>query len=574
MKAAFSSQAVYNVCVIGSGPAGIIVALEYCRLNPHQKVLLVEYGYKDQPVKNGLDDSIKNMNPVNHHDPYECTNKGLGGTSNTWGGRCVMYDEVDFTDRPVLDGGCTWDKRLFTEIKSFVPRAATYFECGEPVFNLNDIPAFKNQRIAENFQQGIVTDSVIERWSMPTRFGKRYAAAMAACSNLAILEGFEAREFTAPDHNGQVEVLKVRSTRNNEWKEIKAEKFVIAAGAQESTRILLRNQQLFNNLDNGSPPALGKYYQGHLSGKIASVRFTGDAKKTDYGFLRNADGTYIRRRFQFSSDFLVKQNLLNTAIWLDNPLYFDPKHRSGAMSFMYLMMLMPVIGKKLAPPAIAHSITKGKVNGVSKHLFNILRGLPGSLTAPASIFYRRYCLKRKLPGVFLYSRENSYALHFHAEQVPFAGNCMELGADGETLVINYSLTDADVQSVIKLHDVLDQWLKQTGSGELEYWFTPAEMPNAIKEMSKDGLHQSGTIRIADSPAAGVVDSNLKLFGTSNVFVCSSAVFPTSGQANPTFLLGAFAIRLADFLSKDQIPFKKTNNDYMAKPAGASPDAVY
>ena len=567
MKATFSSQAVYDVCVIGSGPAGIIVALEYCRLNPHRNILLVEYGYKDQPVKNGLDDSIENKNPLNHHDPYECTNKGLGGTSNTWGGRCVMYDEVDFLSRPVLNGGCTWDYSLFPEIKNFVPRAAEYFECGEPVFNLDEIPAFKNQRIAENFLQGIVTDSVIERWSMPTRFGKRYAAEMAACSNLIILEGFEAREFAAPDHEGKIGILTVRSVAGKERKEIKAEKFIIAAGAQESTRILLRNKQLFKNLEAGISPNLGKYYQGHLSGKIASVRFKGDPQKTDYGFLRNADGTYIRRRFQFSTDLLVKEDLLNTAIWLDNPLYFDPKHRSGAMSFMYLMMLMPLVGKKLAPPAIAHSITKGKVNGVSKHLLNILRGLPGSLTIPASIFYRRYCLKRKLPGVFLYSPENIYALHFHAEQIPFAGNRMELGPDGETLVIHYSFTDADIQSVIKLHEVLDKWLRQTGCGELEYWFTPGELPNAIRQMSKDGLHQSGTTRIAGLPEKGVVDSDLKLFGTSNVFVCSSSVFPTSGQANPTFLLGAFAVRLANYLTKTQYKNKVLQNDYSDSATG-------
>ena len=93
------------------------------------------------------------------------------------------------------------------------------------------------------------------------------------------------------------------------------------------------------------PPALGKYYQGHISGKIASVRFYGDPKKTDYGFLRDSDGVYLRRRLQLSTEALVKNNLLNTALWLDNPLYVDPAHRNGAMSFMYLAMITPGLGK-------------------------------------------------------------------------------------------------------------------------------------------------------------------------------------------------------------------------------------
>ena len=78
----------------------------------------------------------------------------------------------------------------------------------------------------------------------------------------------------------------------------------------------------------------------------------------------------------------------------------------------------------------------------------IVRGLPGSFLTPAAIFFRRYCLRRKLPGVFLYSPENRYALHFHAWQVPDERNRMELAADGESLVIHHDLADEDVDSLI------------------------------------------------------------------------------------------------------------------------------
>lgn len=541
-------QPEYDVCIVGSGPAGIILALEYSRLNPDRQVLLLEYGHKGQAAVNALDDSIEIRNSINHHSPYECTNKGFGGSSATWGGRCVMYDEVDFIDRPIVADGCTWDPNLFREVSDYVPRAADYFECGQPVFDLAESAEFRQHRIAEHFTPGVVTDSVVERWSMPTRFGDRYARDIAERPNLTLVEGCEAREFAAPDEAGHVGSLTVREVAGKKTHTVRAKAFVLAAGAQETTRFLLRNPQVFQQL-GGVPPALGKYYQGHLSGKIASVRFSGDPRKTDYGFLRDADGTYIRRRFQFSTQFLVEQNLLNTAIWLDNPLYFDPKHRSGEMSLMYLAMITPVLGKKLAPPAIAHSVTKGKVTGIPQHVGNILRGLPGSVATPVSIFYKRYLLKRKLPGVFLFSPENRYALHFHAEQVPDAANRMELGPDGETLVIHYDLTENDITSVIQLHRALDQWLRQCGCGELEYWYTDDELPAAIRSMSRDGIHQSGTTRIADAPEKGVVDRDLRLWGSQNVFVCSSSVFPTSGQANPTFFLGAFAARLAEHLTQ-------------------------
>jgi choline dehydrogenase-like flavoprotein len=538
----------YDLCIVGAGPAGIIVALEFCKLNPTKKVCLVEFGTNNKLEKNSLDETIHIKNIVNHHPPYECTNKGLGGTSATWGGRCVMYDEIDFVDRPVLEGGCTWNLNILEEVRPYLSCAAEYFECGRPVFDLNDLPLLKDKRIAENFEEGNVTDSKLERWSMPTRFGKKYKSQIEKCCNLKMYVGYEARSFSVVNTDGVVTSIFVRKSGSTNLQEIKATLFVLSAGAQETTRLLLRNKQIFNTL--ASPPAaLGKYYQGHLSGKIASVKFRGDPKKTEYSFLRDSDGSYIRRRFQFANQFLKDQNLLNTAIWLDNPLYYNPKHKSGAMSFMYLAMLAPIIGKKLAPPAIAQSITKGKIYAIPSHIVNIIKGFPKSIFVPAITFYKRYLLERKLPGVFLYSPKNTYALHFHSEQIPVASNNMEIDADGETLVINYSLTDNDVNSVIKLHDELDKFLQSKGCGELEYWFRREELPEAIRAMSRDGIHQSGTTRISATSEQGVVDANLKVWGTKNIYVVSSSVFPTSSQANPTFLLGAFAARLANHLTK-------------------------
>jgi hypothetical protein len=47
----------------------------------------------------------------------------------------------------------------------------------------------------------------------------------------------------------------------------------------------------------------------------------------------------------------------------------------------------------------------------------------------------------------------------------------------------------------------------------------------------------------------IVDKNLKLNGLSNIYVCSSAIFPTSGSANPTLTICALAYRLAKHLNK-------------------------
>ena len=66
---------------------------------------------------------------------------------------------------------------------------------------------------------------------------------------------------------------------------------------------------------------------------------------------------------------------------------------------------------------------------------------------------------------------------------------------------------------------------------------------------RGGQHHSGTTRMAKTPNQGVVDENLKVFGTKNLFVCGSSVFPTNGWVNPTFTIVALSFRLADYISK-------------------------
>lgn len=51
-----------------------------------------------------------------------------------------------------------------------------------------------------------------------------------------------------------------------------------------------------------------------------------------------------------------------------------------------------------------------------------------------------------------------------------------------------------------------------------------------------------------TPDEGVVDPNLKVWGINNLYVCSSAVFPTGSHSNPTATMLALGLRLVDFLT--------------------------
>jgi len=62
-------------------------------------------------------------------------------------------------------------------------------------------------------------------------------------------------------------------------------------------------------------------------------------------------------------------------------------------------------------------------------------------------------------------------------------------------------------------------------------------------------HLMGTTRMAANDKEGVVDKNLKVFGSKNLYVSSGSVFPSGGAANPTLTITALSIRLANHLIK-------------------------
>jgi hypothetical protein len=63
-----------------------------------------------------------------------------------------------------------------------------------------------------------------------------------------------------------------------------------------------------------------------------------------------------------------------------------------------------------------------------------------------------------------------------------------------------------------------------------------------------GDHHIGTCAMRGGGYVGVVDSNCKFVGGSNLWACSTGVFTTGGWANSTFTLLALALRLADRLA--------------------------
>jgi choline dehydrogenase-like flavoprotein len=170
---------------------------------------------------------------------------------------------------------------------------------------------------------------------------------------------------------------------------------------------------------------------------------------------------------------------------------------------------------------------------------------------------RRFLTRgRRAPGFFIYSKDNLYPFQYHGEQLPNPASTVSLTRETDRLgrrrlAIDLRFTPRDVDGIVRAHEHWDRYLRKLGVGQLEYQHEDLEQ--AIDERMGGGFHQAGTTRMSTSSADGVVDPNLAVHGVPNVYVASSSTFVTSGQANSTFMIVVFAVRLADRLAQQLRP---------------------
>lgn len=121
----------------------------------------------------------------------------------------------------------------------------------------------------------------------------------------------------------------------------------------------------------------------------------------------------------------------------------------------------------------------------------------------------------------------------------------ELGL--KKLKLEWRLHDDDFTSAYSLYETLGEALSVSGKGR---WQLSNPDSAKVRDNVNGACHHLGTTRMAASSDTGVVDQNLKVFGTDNLYIASTSVFPRYGHANPTLTLIALTLRLAHHLSFD------------------------
>lgn len=115
--------------------------------------------------------------------------------------------------------------------------------------------------------------------------------------------------------------------------------------------------------------------------------------------------------------------------------------------------------------------------------------------------------------------------------------------------VRWRPTDLTGDTLRQFAELLREQFRAANIGDIEFDPWLDHDPDSWREHISDQYHHIGTARMNDSPRQGVVDRSCCLHAVSNLYIASSAVFPTSGHSNPTLTILALAIRLADHLGQ-------------------------
>ena len=437
---------LHETIVIGSGPAGLTLAMELARLG--RPSLVLESGLAGSSSAQDLS-AAEIVDARRHDDMSVAVARRFGGTSNLWGGRSVPLDPIDFAPRPFAQG-THWPIR-WQDIAPFYETACRYTHCGEAAF---DLDACGLAGANDDFSL-----SRVERASNKPRFQKAHATVLASSPLIDVRLGLTIVDLELAE-DGRVAGVVVAAA-DGRLVTLRAARVVIAAGGLESTRLLLALQRRRPALFGGAEGPLGRYYMGHIIGEIADIVFADDRLDAAFDFQLDGRGSFVRRRFTPSPRLLDECELPNICFWPVVPPVADPRHASGALSAVAMALSAPVLGRALVPEAICLRHVPEAIDWLA-HARNVATDLPATAGFLGRFVKQRYLGEYRIPGYYLRNRARRYGLSYHGEQSPrresrvtLARETDRLGLPRLRIDIRFPLEDAE--AVVRAHDLLAQW---------------------------------------------------------------------------------------------------------------------
>ena len=501
-----------GVCIVGAGAAGIVLAVEFASRG--RKVVILEGGgaQREESSQQLYDSDI-----VGH--PHRGIHTGRirtkGGSTVRWGGQILELDAHDFIPRAnVPSSGWPFPK---SELTAHYERARTL----EGLAKAQRSDAAVWRALHQPFLQFPELEAYLSRWCPEPNFARLHETTLATHPGISLWLHANAVELLT--ENGIATGLRCRTLTGIEAI-FHAAHFIFCLGGIESSRFFLQPRP--GGLPWNRSNLLGQHFQDHIDCNAATVEPL-DRQKFHAAF----DPIYLR-----GFKYLPKLRL---------PSQLQAEHET--LNIGSTMSYEDAGKVRYQAKLTTRNLMRGRFNEVSRdNLRHTAAHLPMLLRQAW-----RYKIQRRAfapPQVRIF-------LRVHCEQEPTSRSSITLTDDRDALGLlrarfDWQISERELDTIRKY--VLIAQHSLAGIARVVPDQDLISGSPAFLARCDDSNHHMGGMRMSTSDATGVVDTNLRLYGLDNTYVCSSAVFPNSGFSNPTHTVLALAVRLCDHLTLGKV----------------------
>ncbi len=513
----------HDVVIVGGGTVALLLAVLLERQG--QRVLVLETG------GGGFEAPAQELNDATvigraHTGISVARGRALGGTSNLWGGQLTGFVPSDFEARAGVSDApwpityedlLPWyeavakELRLADALEEGTPQARQLFGDRYP-----DIPGFT---------------LFLTRWLKEPALARYFQERLQNAPGLTVLLHAHATGLhLAPDGERIASVRVARA--DGSATAIHGDRFVLANGTIEIARLLLACAAEQPEAPWAGNPWVGAGFQDHLEMRGGRVHLLDKAR-----FLRTFQNIVLAgHKYQpkLRLDAGAVGGGSDAALNVTGYFAFES---SIAEHLQHLKVLV-------------RSLIRGGLprQGLGEMLRHI-RGM-GSAWIPMIVQYLRHHR--------IYNpADRGVWLVMHAEQLPRDDSRITLDPQRKD---RYGMPLAtldwriggqpEVRAMAAFVRRVGASLQAAGLARVEIDSLLDVEDDRVLDHATDTYHQCGGARMGHHPRDGVVDSELRVFGTSNLYVVGAAVFRTSSYANPTFTAMALTARLADRLGRE------------------------
>jgi choline dehydrogenase-like flavoprotein len=506
-----------DVCIIGSGPAGSTVARELS--TSRLRVTVLESGGFDRRDDVDALNEIESVGWPRVADQWMVRNRIIGGSSHTWTGRCAPFDEIDLHRRDWIPHS-GWPFSI-SDLTPYLDRSARYLGLGIGTgFSDDGFWSFSGHEIPTTLLDPETLLPIFWQYSRDVtnpydymRFGKHLPTSLGP--NVAVMTYATVIRIDTVESGTAVKSV-VFATIDGRIRTLNASTVVVCAGGIENARLLLVSR-LGNDL-------VGRFLMDHPRGTVARFR-SGEARAAlkRFGFRKaKAFGhNLFQLGMRLSPTMQRNERLLNCAAWINETIAEDD------------------------PWNALKRFLRGKAD-----LRNDMVMILGNTGLFARGLKDYFVLHQGLPR-----KAKEQSLDCMVEQWPDPDSRVTLSNRRDRFGIqlpriDWRVHEEEARAMRRMAEVAVAQFERMnlGTPRSEAWVQDGALfPSGFVDVA----HPSGTTRMANDPASGVVDAECQVHGVEGLFVAGSSIFPTNGHCNPTQMIVALALRLADKLKARQ-----------------------